>query len=689
MIERSRFASTTQTPLKRHLLECTADMTWYVAPFGLLVSLIAFGFAAQLSPVAIVAVLVTLAAMSLPGIALLRRALPDEPSELFLLVFGAVLGLALSRFALAAVSLVFGPGPVSAGLLLLVLAIPSALALAKSGRRPWSEEDRYEGRWLLGLLAVQFLVMAVAYAAVGRPTEDGFAFAPYFDRDYMNHLAVTAELSRDVPPQNPYFAGERLHYYWGFHLWPAAVKSLTGVSARDALTASLLPTVGLFVAAVVLWARRYLDNRIARFAAVALGLFAFSYIGMLLLAKLTLPTIFERLPVVSSRSFSFLSHSWFRDFLYEPHAVTAMTLLLAVLAITDSGAALCRPGAGALIGLAFGAMLVTDAFIGAVGLLYFTLTNLPAFVRESSTRLPLLLAAGITLAVLGAAVTLEIFPVGSGTVTLAVHPMLKVAPAYLLIELGPLFVLGLFGAALAFLRSGLRPLRHLVGLLVLALAVGFILNAPVEPNIVIRKSLKVAQLPLVVLAGAAISAAWLSRRRVLWATAGAIVLLPGLVTLTTDVLLYHDLIEGRSDATTYVSRDEMEMLAWVRSKIPPEAVLQMGYPDRIFGGETPMMIEGLAERRTYYGNDEMPAMFRVPTAAIATRHTQVVALFKARNGAELAKTLRDFPLIYLYLDEEGAGPTRAVGECVASGLLREVHRSGRFALYKVVEVAGQ
>lgn len=674
-------------------------MTWFLPSFGLLASLIAFGYAAQLSPVAVVVVLLTLAAMALPGIALLRWALPGEASKLFLLVFGAVLGLALSRFGLAAVSLAFGPGPVGAGLLLLALAVPSALVLAKQGRRPWVEEDRREGRWLLWLLTVQFLVMAVAYTAVGRETPDGFAFPPYFDRDYMNHLAVTAELARGVPPQNPYFAGERLHYYWGFHLWPAAVKSLTGVTARDALTASLPPTVGLFVAALVLWSRCYLENRAVRFVAVALGLFAFSYIGVLLLAKLALPTFFERLPVVSSRSFSFLSHSWFRDFLYEPHAVTALTLLLAVLAITHSADARGRSSVGVVVGVAFGAMLVTDAFIGVVGLLYFTLTNLPAFVRDSSARLPLVIAAGITLAVLGAAVALEIFPVGSGTVAVAVHPMTKVAPVYLLIELGPLFVLGLVGAALAFFRSEFRPLRPLVGLLALALAVGFVLTAPVEPNIVLRKSLKVAQLPLVVLAGVAISAALTRRvseglrdspsltRRVsgkgVWAVAVAIVVLPGLVTLPTDLLLYHDLIEGRSVPTTYVSPDEMEMLTWLRSNIPPDGVVQMGYADRLFGGETPMLIEGLGERRTYYGNDEMPAMFRAPPAAIAARHGQVAALFKAHSEAQLVKILRDFPPLYLYLDEEGTGPTRAVRECVASSALREVHRSGRFSLFKV------
>ena len=36
------------------------------------------------------------------------------------------------------------------------------------------------------------------------------------------HLAVVAELGKgQFPPQNPYFAGVELHYYWLYFLYPA------------------------------------------------------------------------------------------------------------------------------------------------------------------------------------------------------------------------------------------------------------------------------------------------------------------------------------------------------------------------------------------------------------------------------------------------------------------------------------
>ena len=281
-------------------------MTRYLAPIALLGSIAVFSFSAELSPLAVGVVLLMFVAMAMPGVALLRRVLPNESSTLVILVVGTVLGLAVSRFGLAAVSLALGPGFGGVILLLLGLAVASAVVLVRSGLPKWTQEDQHEGGWLAAIIAVEFIAMAAAYSAVGRPTPEGFAFTPYFDRDYMNHLAVTAELAREAPPENPYFAGERLHYYWGFHLWPAAVKSLAGVTAREAMTACLPPTVALFIASLLLWGRRFLQLRTAGLVAVALGLFAFSYIGLLLLAKLTVPTIFQR---TDDRLCEQLSHS--------------------------------------------------------------------------------------------------------------------------------------------------------------------------------------------------------------------------------------------------------------------------------------------------------------------------------------------------------------------------------------------
>lgn len=663
-------------------------MSRLLPPFGFVLSLVVFGSAASLPLWGVLVALVTFLVLALPGVLLIRYVFPEEKSALLILVLGAVLGLALGRFGLALFGLLIGPGPLSTGLLLACAILAAAALLLRLKRNAlvaWDETDTGEGAWLLGTLAVLYLALALPYWGVGRITPQGNAFVPYFDRDYLNHVSMTAELTRALPPQNPFFAGERLHYYWSYHLWPAAIETISGVSARDALNLTILPTVGLFVAALSLWVRLYLPSRAVRYSAIGLGLFAYSYIGLLYLIKVFLPSMARFVPQLAQSDYSFLSHSWFRDFLYEPHAVTSLTLFLTMLLLNHLLPASRRRLAGCLIGLGFGAMLVTDAFIGAVGLLYFTATNVLAFLRDAQRREPLLFAAGLTTLVVAAAITVGIFPLGSRALQLAVHPAAKYAPFYLLVELGPLFACGTIGVVLLVFRGESRAFGTLLILLSLALLLGFILRVPVEPNIALRKAVKVAQLPLVIFAGCAILAIATSSRRIRWGAAGAIIVLPGLVTLGTDILRYVDLTGIRTPPTTYVSRDELEMLNWVRNNTPADAVLQTVNPERFFGNSTDLLIPALAERRTYYGNAEMPKMFQVPLPLIEQRLDKIRALFTATHSSQMLDVLGNSTPIYLYVDEAAVGPTAALQQLEAQGVLHQIHQSGRFSLKKVLQ----
>ena len=81
------------------------------------------------------------------------------------------------------------------------------------------------------LLSLTALAVFMPYLHVGIPTESGFAYRAYFDHDFLVHLAVSAELSHgEIPPQNPYFNGTPLHYYWLPFQFPAACYNLSGCS---------------------------------------------------------------------------------------------------------------------------------------------------------------------------------------------------------------------------------------------------------------------------------------------------------------------------------------------------------------------------------------------------------------------------------------------------------------------------
>jgi hypothetical protein len=284
-------------------------------------------------------------------------------------------------------------------------------------------------------------------------------------------------------------------------------------------------------------------------------------------------------------------------------------------------------------------------------------------------------------------VLVGVFPVGAHSVRIALHPVAKLAPAYLLIELGPLIVFGTVGIVVALRKGseaaseGAGPMLALLGL---ALVLAFVLRVPQEPNIALRKAIKVAQLPLAAFAGVALLSLAASPRRAAWGVLAAVAILPGLVTLGTDLAQYLDLVKNRRPATTYVSRDEMDMLGWVRDNTPPGAVIQVLNPGRLFGEGTELLVPGLGQRRTFYGNDEMPAMFQVPAGAIQDRKQKLRAMFGATDASELGGVLRECPPLYVYLDERAAGPVDAVRKLEEQGVVRVVHRSGAFSLGEVV-----
>jgi len=662
-------------------------MNRYLLLLGFVAALGLFGYATHIPASAAFAALATLVCMALPGLVIVRWMLSEEQSALLVYVFGVVLGLFLGRLLLAAVGLGFGLTRLNLVLLMGGMAVPSMVYLIC--RRPlpaWNQGDAREAGWLLGVLALVFAAMAIPYWGVGRLTSDGYTFVPYFDRDYLNHISLTAELSRCVPPQNPFFAGTQLHYYWSYHLWPAAIMNLSNGSARDALNVSLLPTVGLFVASLSLWVRTYVAAPWPRRVAIGIALFAYSYIGILFLLKLASPGMARFFPTTAQVEYSFLSHSWFRDFLYEPHAVTCLTLLLFILVYDHTACSSLKPLPAAVVGLIFGAMLVTDAFIGLLGLLWFTSTHLVPFFRNSRLRGPLLISAACTILIVIMAIGLGVFPLGRRVIWLAAHSIVKFAPAYLLIELGPLFVLGMLGMVVLARARRLGTLTTALILLGLALAVGFFLRVPHEHNIVLRKAIKVAQLPLVVLTALALATLACSSRKVLLLGAVALVALPGMSTLGTDIAQYLDYLRSQNPPTTYISPNDMDMLDWVRTHTPTDCIIQTVNPGRLFGDHTELVIPGLGQRRMFYGNDEMPDVFQVPLAEINARKEMLMALHAATSGAEATCALAGFPKLYLYVDEEATGPVAALRELEDSGILHEVHRAGSFSL---LQMAGQ
>ncbi len=420
--------------------------------------------------------------------------------------------------------------------------------------------------------AAVLAAMAICYWGVGGLTAKGYAFVPYFAWDFFNHISVCAEVSRQMPPQNSYFAGQPLHYYWFFHVWPAALVNLAGVSAREAFVLSLPGTALLFVGALtgLIWS--YEPAIRPRYLALGLGLFAYSYIGALYVAKTAASFLFESMSRYVNVDYSFISHSWFRDFLYEPHAATALSLLALVIYLNNRP---FSPISSLLAGLFLGTVAVTDIVVGMCSLAWFGTKSLWPFLRDSKAHGHILLSSSATLAVIAGGFALQVFPPGSGVLRPGLHPAIKYGPIYLLIDLGPQFLFGAAGLYLCIRRGLDTRFQSMTLLLALSLALAFFVTVDIEPNHMIRKAIKVVELALLVFAAPACSRLLDLPARHWLRGAGALAILAGFITLCTDVYQYIDLEAERRPMTHYLSPEKMEVLNWIRTHTPNDAAVQL------------------------------------------------------------------------------------------------------------------
>jgi hypothetical protein len=138
------------------------------------------------------------------------------------------------------------------------------------------------------LILLSTAIIAQPYLNVGKETAQGKAYRAYFDHDFLVHLAVTTELAHgNIPPRNPYFGTESLHYYWLAFQFPAMCCRLGNgelVAERILLGSNFL--IALSFVTLLFFLLRSVTHRVstASFTVFAV-LFCGSYEGFFYLCK--------------------------------------------------------------------------------------------------------------------------------------------------------------------------------------------------------------------------------------------------------------------------------------------------------------------------------------------------------------------------------------------------------------------
>ncbi|HEY7817726.1 MAG TPA: hypothetical protein VIG29_05880, partial [Vicinamibacteria bacterium] len=583
---------------------------------------LAFALSMALFGSALPAVLyaISLVVFAAPGIPLARRWFEGPLAILAGAALGylasSLLAMALFRFGL------LRPIP--------VLAAAAALYAASSSIAPRRAAD--PERWLAAALLVPLLLVALPFLKVGASVEDGVAFRAYFSADLMTHLSVVAELQKGVyPPQNPFYAGETLPYYWLFFVQPAAFGAS---GANQPVLLTLYLASGMLFAGLLFCAARTLGLAPPRaFLATAVLLTAVSYEGLF--------------AAVDFRNFNVDAYGrWaleltsldglHRSLLYTPQHLFSYSLLVVLLVLLHRGEPSTRSGAallGLLLGGMAGASIVTALLAGpwTIAVLFFRRASFRGFLESS------LLVTIPALLLLGIYVAFGFFGAAGGALLLRAPQPLEIA-SVLLLDCGALLLLTLLRVRSSLPRFD-RELLALAGLALLA-----VLFLDVKGYEGVWMAWRAGSVLLVGLGFLAMPALAGAIRPV-----HALVILPALATTALDLVNAQDLRNRELSAggfrwTTVVSRDEWEGLLWLRSSTPKEAVAQYDVRAREPGDWA--LLPAIAERRMAVGS---PIFLLDPRRYRARERRDLRPIFASGDPEDAHRRARALGIDYLFL----------------------------------------
>lgn len=561
-------------------------------------------FLRMATPLEILLLLFGLGLFWLPGYLTCRHLLGFNPIRsgggLFL---SLLIGIVLSTLAAIFGGLILGfHPPVTIGAVaVLVLVILGIRRFRPVPEKPlatgldWSRKD-----WPLFFILAILLILSVLIplSTVGLETPQGIAYPCFFNLDLFKNMAHTAAVSHgELPPQNPYFYGEKLHYYWFYFILPAFLHQL---SPAGFSTKGLLLSYGLFVDLLFLGllfslVRVFVGNRVVLFVVCFLGLFASSFEGLFALVRASsgltfaLPVNVEgmRLPALRFPQLHPHLEGFYRYFLYIQVALFGLCGFLSIILLNHfsrtSDGATCRHLV--LIGVLLAALPCFSLVMGVLAFLWWVVYWLLLSLKP---KWLLLIPIGLVLLLSPFYSRLEVFSSSIPLLTISQPKLLWSSLLHLVWEFGPIFLLGVPGIFLLFRDTNRVPRLAAFSLGIVGLVPLLVLT---EKDVLLqgRPGLVAAWggylFHISVLTGLSIrvflilcSGVFLERcfhfwgKRLVAMTGLSLLILTGLPTTLVDMSFHSQ--HHNPFTTTYLSPADLEANQWIRENLPENAVVQ-------------------------------------------------------------------------------------------------------------------
>ena len=568
--------------------------------------------------------------------------------------------------------------------------------------------DRRDVAPLVIVLLLVPLVVGRPFARVGEMTPFGKAYRAYFIADFEWAMAAVSEVSKgDVPPRNPFLAGETLHYYWLADLFSSIEHRATAGSLTIEQILLVNDTlIGLvFAGFLYFFVRHWVRSPSAAAGACVFAVLFSSFEGAQQVYafwshRVPFNAAFDALrntniDAISNWKFGSLKvDGLHRALLYQPQHMLTWSLSLSALLVLrqarDAGHAGVNALAAALLGIGLLISSFIAMFVGvAVGLyqgarLLFARRWKAIVVAGAAGAIPVGAALVVT-------VLLHYVDRTSGQIVFvgALNPLAGHNTwTGIFLSFGPVLIAAGAGAVVAVLK---RAADFAVLGLVIAVAWFFYFFVDVVDHQHAYVGWRAGHLLFMAFAPLA-GYAW----QELWARGGsaragvalgaAVLALGALPMIAVDLYNTQDTANRRPGPsfhwTEIITLDELEALRWIKMSTPPDALVQVDpIHDGIEGGVWAYM-PAFGERRMTAG---VPISM-IPAKRYLEAGQQVKQMFTAQDARTAYADACALVVQYIYVgpEEQRVYPQLRALLDGAPDRFETVFRNRSVSVYRVV-----
>jgi hypothetical protein len=514
---------------------------------------------------------------------------------------------------------------------------------------------------LLIALLIVTLFFYLPFKNLGALVDDKYVYAWLFGHDFINRMVHVTSLSRGLPLDSFFFAGETLSYYWLAYVYPALLLNIEWIKldVQKILQLTVLFYSLLSVAALVLFIKNLVNKKSILLLLVILALFFYSYSGLYV-------TGLEAWRELAGEDhlkffgynlalFSGFSHTFYRFFLVQPQASLALAIMLMIFSLYRKNQTLyCFATTGLFLGILFG----VDATNGIMMFIWFVSIGCFAFFFNKQERIFIakghLFSLALAFIVYGIFFSIEMYSFRTGRGVLQIKPnwfSMLMGPVYFPFEYGPMLLFGAAGIVKFFKQE--KTLNHWGYHFVILLCIGlffvFFVTNPTESQFGLLKATRIIPICLLAFTAYLFQNTYQNRKKIILAIVLGLFALP---SFFTDNFLASNI----SNPSTYVRYTDMEAAKWIKRNLPPNAVVQAepnypGFENTYKPQYAYSLIPIFAERRTAIGEWKVSSQEHSKTEEVGERFHSVKKMFATTNLKKCIQILEKYDIDYIYVGE--------------------------------------